>query len=97
MMMRSIFNGTGYLRADDRCSGGQLEEADLVGCKHCLTTMRKSEWQADGGFCHCCDAPVCGPCADQMPKQGCKPFLSELEKSINEAYRREQNARMLGI
>jgi hypothetical protein len=96
--MRSIFNGAGYLIADNRASDwGTIEEADLIGCAHCNQTMKKRDWQEDGGFCHCCAKPICGPCADAMPRSGCVPYLRKLERAVDDAYRREQNRRILGI
>lgn len=95
--MKSVFNGAGYILADDRNSGGKLDEADAVGCSHCQKLMKKHDWQADGGFCHSCDAPVCGPCATLTLTQGCSPFLRVLETALMKQYRREQNARLMGI
>src|SRR5271166_5101940 len=97
MTYRSIYNGSGYLRSDNRCSGGALEEATILGCSHCQKLLKKSEWQADGGFCHSCDAPVCGPCADRIPKHGCEVFMRVLEGEMEKQYRRTQNARLLGL
>lgn len=96
-LVKSIFNGAGYLLADDRCSGGVRDEADMLGCSHCQRLMRKREWQCDGGFCHSCDAPVCSGCADRIPTKGCEVFLRVLEGELEREYRRSQNARLLGI
>ena len=95
--MKTISTGEGYLLNDNRCSGGKLEEAAMLGCNHCQKLIVKSEWQADGAFCHCCDAPVCGPCGDRARYVGCAPFLKTLEQAIEETYRREQNAKILGL
>ena len=86
-----------YLLADDRCSGGVRDEADMLGCSHCQRLMRQREWQCDGGFCHSCDAPVCSGCADRIPTKGCEVFLRVLEGELEREYRRSQNARLLGI
>lgn len=96
-MVRSVLNGAGYLLADDRCSGGARDEADMMGCKHCQRLMKKRDWQADGGFCHGCDAAVCGPCADRIPRFGCETFVRVVEAKIERQYRREQNARLMGL
>lgn len=95
-MVKSVFTGHGFLMNDDRASGGEKEEADMVGCKHCLALIKKPDWQADGGFCHCCDAPICGPCADRMQTRGCENFLRVLEGALERKYRRDQLSRVLG-
>lgn len=69
----------------------------MLGCSHCQKLMVRKVWQEDGGFCHSCDAPVCGPCADRIPKLGCEVFLRVLEGELEKQYRREQNARLLGL
>ena len=96
-MVRSIYSGAGYLLCDDTCSGGIRDEADLIGCSHCQKLMKKPDWQADGGFCHSCDAPVCSACADLIPRFGCSVFLRVLEGELERNYRRKQNARLLGL
>lgn len=95
-MLKSVRAGQGYLLADDRASGGSREEADMIGCKHCLALMRRASWQEDGGFCHCCDAPVCGPCADKILTHGCTPFMRQLEQALETDYRRRQFAMIAG-
>jgi hypothetical protein len=95
--MKSIFNGAGYLKADNRGSGGKVDEADMLGCSHCQKLIKASEWRADGGFCHSCDAPVCNHCADRIPQHGCEVFLRVLETSLMRQYRRDQNARLMGL
>jgi hypothetical protein len=96
-MVKSIYHGMGYNLRDDRASDNGLEENDLLGCTHCQRLLRKTEWQAEGGFCHSCNAPVCSGCAARIPKFGCTPFLRQLETQLEQKYRREQNARLLGI
>lgn len=95
--MRSIFNGEGYLLADDRASGGQRVEASMLGCSHCQKLMRKTDWKADGAFCHCCDKPICGPCSDRMLTRGCENFMRQLEQAVDDSYRQEQNAKVMGL
>lgn len=95
--MRTLTNGMGFLLADDTASGGKKEEADLVGCNHCCKTMRRKLWADDGGFCHCCDRPVCATCADRMLTRGCENFMRQLETALDIDYRRQQNAKVLGL
>ena len=92
--MKSISTGQGYLWSDNRCSGGQVEEADLLGCKHCQALIDKRKWREAGAFCHHCDGPICATC-DSVP--GCTPFEQRLDQQLREAHRREQNAKLLGI
>lgn len=96
-MVRSLYNGMGWLLADDRCSGGERDEADMLGCSHCQRLMKKGDWKNDGGFCHSCDAPVCGRCADRIPKFGCEVFMRKLEGEMEREYRARQNAMLLGL
>ena len=97
MAVKSIFDGSGYLMNDDRASGGQLDESDMMGCGHCQRLLKKKLWCDDGGFCHCCWNAICGPCADRMLTRGCENFLAKLESSLEKEYRRNQNVRMLGL
>lgn len=90
-------NGQGYLLNDNRASGGKKEEDDVWTCAHCQKLVLGMKWKLEGGWCHRCMAPVCAGCSDKMLTEGCKPFLKEIEKSLEEAYRARQNARVLGI
>lgn len=90
-------DGAGYLFADDRASGGKLEEADMLGCNHCQKLMKAHLWKQDGGWCGCCAQPVCGPCADKISTQGCTPFIKLVDKQLSETHRKGQNARILGV
>jgi hypothetical protein len=95
-MVKSVFNGVGYLLSDDTASGGARVEADMLGCYHCQRLMRRKLWADDGGFCHCCDGPICGKCADGMLTRGCENYMRQLEGALEDQYRRDQNARVLG-
>lgn len=93
--MKSVFNGAGHLFADNRASDwGGVEESDLLGCKHCQALIKAHEWRAEGAFCHHCGGPICASCAGIG---GCTPFEQRLEQAISDHYRRQQNARILGI
>lgn len=98
MTKKSIFSGMGYYMNDDRASGGKLAEDDIFICSHCDQTIKKSAWKQGGGMCMVCSAPVCLTCYGKTKTQGCNgPAVRKLEAAINEAYRREQNAKVLGI
>ncbi len=72
-MPKSIYNGAGYLLADNRASDwGTKDEDDLVGCGHCGATIRKHGYTdrqgkyhpgylEEGGWCVGCGKPLCGP------------------------------------
>lgn len=97
--MKRFTDGAGWLFADNRCSGGKLEEADLLGCAHCARFVKKKEWENNGGFkAWCCDKPVCDECAKAPPNMECPGSqVAQIERAINDLYRREQNAKVLGI
>jgi len=98
-MSKSIFNGAGYFMNDDRASGGKLDEDDIVGCWHCHKPIKKAAWKAWGGVCIPCGAkPLCGPCKDRAMRFGCEgPQLKKIEQAVNDDYRRQQNAKVIGI
>lgn len=104
-MPKSRFNGAGYYLSDERASGGPREEADLIGCGHCQKTMVRGNisnpapdtWAVDGGWCSCCDGAVCAACADRMLVHGCENFKAKVERQLDGMYRRQQNAKILGI
>lgn len=95
--MKSIFSGAGYLMADERASGGDVREADMLACAHQCggRLMTKQQWIADGGFrCRQCDKPLCQGCAKSSV---CVPFVELIDRALSEHHRREQNAKALGI
>lgn len=98
MAKRSVFNGMGYVIADNTASDwGTKEEADLIGCAHCHGLIKKTDWQNDGGFCSCCDHAVCAHCADRMLTHGCENFKRKIDQAVEAQYRKQQNARILGL
>ena len=97
-MTKSIFDQCGFISNDDRASGGNLTEDDILGCKHCQALLRRSEWKVSGGMCFVCSAPICASCYGRTKKYGCEgPFEKRIEFAVNDLHRREQNARILGI
>lgn len=97
-MTKSIFNGAGYFMNDDRSSGGKLDEDDLVGCGHCPKPLKKAQWKTQGGMCFVCTKPLCNHCTARALKFGCDgPEVKRVEAAVNDQYRREQNAKILGI
>lgn len=90
-------SGAGYISIDETAAGKGHREADIYCCSHCQAVIFVKAWREDGGFCGRCQAPVCGPCADRMQTRGCEPFTAQVERMLEEVYRREQNAKILGI
>lgn len=96
--MTSIFSGAGYFMNDDRASGGKLDEDDTLKCSHCPQGLRKSQWKMHGGMCMVCQQPLCPRCTKRAMQFGCDgPEIKKLEAVVNDLYRREQNAKILGI
>jgi hypothetical protein len=88
--MPSIFSQAGFLSNDNRASGGQLEEDDILGCSHCQALIRKSEWKIKGGYCYQCDQPLCLPCAEKAKRHGCANFKRQIDQQVEQAYRRDR-------
>lgn len=102
-MRRSIFSQAGYLKSDDRCSGGGLTEDDVLGCGHCHAVIPKRDvTKPKTGLtmrAHCskCDQFLCVSCGLKAMHEGCVPHDEMIGRALNEAYRRDQNAKILGI
>jgi hypothetical protein len=97
-MTHSIFNGAGYFMNDDRASGGSLDEDDIIACAHCAKALKKHLWKQHGGMCCVCAKPLCTVCTQRTFNVGCEgPQEKQIERAVNEFYRRQQNAKILGI
>lgn len=93
--MRS--DGAGYYINDNRANHGGVEEADVLTCCHCRKVIMLQSWREEGAFCHLCFAPACDSCGKRMLTFGCENFMRRLEAAEKDAYRRQQNAKILGI
>jgi hypothetical protein len=82
----------GYLRVDNRVSGGQLVEADVLQCPHCQAVI--AERGPTESFCDRCMAPVC---STEACAKSCTPFLRTIERQMARQYHREQFARVAGL
>ena len=99
-------DGEGYFNNDNRESGGLLAEGGVLGCVHCSAaihrhdiekpktglTMRARCWNCDGYLC-----PECGFATylhghSNPEYERTWPHHLWLQRSIDEVYRREQNA-----
>lgn len=91
--MKSSHEGYYFYQDNDR----KIEDAFLI-CSHCEQGMLRQAWKQRGGMCMVCDAPICTTCHGRTAKFGCEgPSVRKLERAVNELYRREQNAKILGI
>lgn len=96
--MNSLFHGLGYYFNDDRASGGKLVEDDTMRCAHCPQGLLKADWIRRGSLrCVSCNQPLCEACGRMPPTLKCLPEEGKLERALNEAYRREQNSKLLGL
>jgi hypothetical protein len=97
-MTQSIFDQAGYFMNDDRASGGALQEDDLLGCAHCPRPVKKAKWKNAGGMCVPCGKPLCFACFERTKEFGCEgPYEKKIIEAVNNSYRREQNAKILGV
>jgi hypothetical protein len=98
-MPKSFFNGMGYALNDNRASGGIVKESDILGCGHCQACINRANWKAYGeNRCFSCDEALCSICLYQHKQSGgeCMNFKRAFERAIEDRYRREQNAKILG-
>ena len=96
--MRSIYQNTGYLRNDDRASGGVLTEQDILTCLHCQKVLKRERNQyLDADWCSRCAAPICRKCAAKALTEGCVPFKKLVDEAMERTERAKQNARVMGI
>lgn len=92
--MTSMFSGEGYYSY--RGPDGQKED-DFFVCKHCELGMLKSAWKSAGGFCMNCEGKICTNCHSKISKFGCQVVERKLDQALNDAYRRDQNRKILGL
>jgi hypothetical protein len=78
-------------------SYGKKEQADIQLCTHCEVVIMMQKWKEDGGFCSCCMAPICGPCADRMLIFGCEPFIKKIEVAFETAVKLKQHRKLVGL
>lgn len=98
--MPSIFQGHGYVLNDNRASGGIKKEYDILTCTHCQRVINATNWKAGNGtngWCRCCNAPICGPCATKMLSEGCVPYIQQIERSLDATYRKQQLMKIAGL
>lgn len=89
--------GSGNLQANTGGHRNRKIEGDVKTCTHCQTVIIMQAWKEDGGWCGRCQAPICGPCADRMLTHGCEPFIAQIEKGLNKAYKLEQMRKVAGL
>lgn len=96
-MIVSQFRRSGYVLNDDRASGGQLIEQDIVCCPHCQATLKVVQWQIEGGWCGRCNAHICVQCAVKMDTEGCVPFVKLVDEALNHQAQDEAYRKALGL
>lgn len=87
----------GYLSNDNRASGGEHFECDILTCSHCQAVIERIKWEVKGGWCPRCDAHVCHPCAKVMQTEGCLPFRKLVDQHLEAQERRRQLSRAMGL
>lgn len=106
-IIENMFRGGGFMLKDDRCSGGALVEDDITGCGHCHGVLTKRERSKNGepwkgrllthAHCQRCDRDICPACGLDTEKHGCVPHDRMIDEALSDNYRREQNAKIMGI
>ena len=98
--MKSRFAGAGYILVDNRASDwGNRIESDVLVCGGCQSLLHRHDtidhqnrihigWANEGAWCHRCAKP-CPP--------ECGGFEKRFFELVEDQYRREQNAKILGI
>lgn len=87
----------GYLKNDNRVSGGALEESDVKGCNHCQKIMTLADWRKKGGWCYCCDNYVCFSCVERTKKEGCVPWRKFVDRQLEAQAQRRQLEKAFGL
>lgn len=96
-MIVSQYRRTGYVFNDDRASGGQVTEQDIVCCTHCQATLKRTEWEIEGGWCGNCNSHICIQCAVKMDTEGCVPFVKLVDEALNKQAKDRAYRQALGL
>jgi hypothetical protein len=83
--------GYAVIRHDD----GRVQEFDTYTCYHCqaIVTLHPGK-VPDGGGCHMCCKPICGPCVDLGR---CTPFERRIEQEETKDARWRALSKALGL
>ena len=88
----------GYLKKDERASGGSLFETDTTHCRHCQAVIDKRKWREDMGIwkCSACDGPVCHHCTEiaAANNYACDPWQKKIDEQLK---KNEQERYLIGI
>ena len=107
--MKSRFAGAGYILVDNRASDwGNRIESDVLVCGGCQSLLHRHDtidhqnrihigWANEGAWCHRCAKPLCAACGAKPCPPECGGFEKRFFELVEDQYRREQNARILGI
>jgi hypothetical protein len=109
MSNQSRHHGAGYILIDNSASDwGNKIEADIRCCGLCEKILPLHDtvdhlgrltvgWRNEGAYCHRCDKPLCHECGSKPCPSECGGFEKKFADAIEEQYRIEQNAKILGI
>ena len=107
MKFRSA-DGSGFFCSDNRESGGAKIEDDVLGCVHCFAAIQRRDVEKPKlgitlrARCFACDGYLCPECGLVTSIYGhahpdhirAWPHHLWIQRSIDEIYRREQNAKL---
>jgi hypothetical protein len=80
--MRTENTHLGHFISDNRVSGGELFEADVLVCSHCQRAAFKNPARVrPRAKCLKCNAYICDLCEGERVRTGeCKPFRQVIEE-----------------
>ena len=87
----------GHLIAQSGGYRSVTEECDIRTCTHCQKVLKMNLWKEDGGWCSKCNAPICGPCADNMLLRGCEPWTKQIDQAFDQAVKLDQFRKLAGL
>ena len=63
--------------------GAKVEmEADTLSCSHCQRVITVPDWKKEGAWCWKCGHALCLRCHGRNAKEGCVPFMKQVEQAI---------------
>ena len=106
--MRRQFDGAGMLQT---WGPGNRGTDDVLGCMHCFSTITRKSIEAPKNQlttrarCWHCDGYLCAECGLEVQLYGHRhpdhyrtwPHALWIQQGMDEVYRRDQNAKILGV
>lgn len=87
----------GYILNDNRASGGEKAEADILTCAHCQAVIERKKWEHRGGWCGRCGTYVCFECGEKTKREGCTPFVKLIEAHLTKQARQRAFSAIAGL